>query len=195
MQILFLNYITLGPIKRCKDRLEENQGHSGVYDVSNLENTYKSDIKVYCFNDKQGHSSFHFSHNRESNELVDDDDNAKRFEVTYETASIQDIIMMVDAAQNCSQEIFYDDCQRVHLLVNKNFLHGRNADASDLLKTNDCICPDFGKCQGSNTPISLKGLINNKDELPLTAIGVGDTGDSNEHTNFRIGKLVCKEQN
>ena len=191
----FLNLFFILDYPSCDVALTENNGKAGRYKINWS--------PIYCFLDKQGYPSFQIGHNHEKNVLVDGPEKpAKHFPLIYEI-DILKVTSLVRRSSSCSQEIFYDKCQGVWLLNEKvNYLRDRNG--KNLLGKKDCNCQHFEQCQNGPFPVSLKANINNKDVLPLTAVGVGDTGYDkgcvkdcagklDEHTNFRVGKLVCRE--
>ena len=137
--------------------------------------------------DKQGIPSFQVGHSHESNTFVNNVElPPKRFDLIYELRNDTITWLMSDAI-NCSQEIIYEECGGVALSNKKyNYILDRSG---HVLQEDACNCPNFKQCQNSRGDI--RATVTHKSLLPISAIGVGDTGGAHESTNFRIGKLRC----
>ncbi|XP_050406004.2 uncharacterized protein LOC126821595 [Patella vulgata] len=117
---------------------------------------------------------------------------------------LHQVINIADASAECEQFIKFE-CYHVHIVSDVG-LTTRTGELATYLIGGvkgqiDCachisnMCANDLKCNCENNDEQLRvdeGYIRYKEDLPITAILVGDTGHSQEYAYYTVGNLRCK---
>ncbi|XP_078682168.1 neurexin-4-like [Branchiostoma floridae x Branchiostoma belcheri] len=124
-------------------------------------------------------------------------------DVTYWN-SMDQVSAVVDRSSHCKQHIKYE-CLASVIWEHRPVAwwvtwDGRQADywGGASPGSGKCACGQTGTCQGRcNCDVNVytwredSGFLSHKNDLPVTQLRFGDTGDGSEDGYYTLGKLIC----
>ncbi|KAJ8026239.1 Contactin-associated protein 1 [Holothuria leucospilota] len=165
-------------------------------------------FRVYCDMSSDGNTGIaRIQHNQEVRTRISGYESARSysFDLRYEDVSFSQAAVLADISGQCYQYIKWE-CHGSTMDSDYSAWYDRDGNqvsywGGGTQGTDYCQCGVQGNCvngrichcsQNDNTWRTDDGYLNYKDDLPVTKVAFGDTGDSSEEGYITLGSLYCK---
>ncbi len=162
-------------------------------------------MAVECMLDDNNKSAVMIHHDNENTTLVHgyEDKGSYKREFVYKV-DMETIIVIINTTNSCKQHTKADCLRSRH--DGYDWLSGRGGKKLDYWgggpsNGTGCACGISGTCakpqQKCNCDVNSsrwyrdEGFVTKREDLPITAINVGDTGNPTERFKYTIGPLIC----
>ncbi len=162
-------------------------------------------IAIECMKGKHGRSFVVFHHDNESTILVNGYEAAGSYNHTLRyDMEMQAIIAIINKSSSCKQHTDLS-CYNA-MFTGSSWLSGRNGRKLEYWgggpsSGTGCACGITNTCASLERKCNCdkndwnwradKGFVTKKEDLPITAMNVGDTGHYSEKVKYTIGPLQC----
>ncbi len=191
-----------GVYKSCGSALSANCFLKAVYWI--LPPTLSKLMAIKCKRDGNNDTVAVFHHDKEGVTLVNGYENPGSYERKFNyVIAMETIIMIINQSSSCKQ---YTRAKCFASKISKSWLSGRGGKklaywGGGPSDGTGCACGITGTCAEVYKECNCasndyawridEGFITKKDDLPVTAINVGDTGGSHERFKHTVAELTC----